>query len=290
MTTHHRYYQPSGRVSPRVLLLGVLALPALALAATLYSYITLYLPIIGLVTVILTVALGFGSALATNLVLHHGKVRSRWFAALASLGLGLFTTWFMWVTWGYAVLHRGDGGSDVPFIALVWPAGLWQLINAVNETGAWSFKGATPTGGVLWVMWAIEAAILIGFPLVTGLGVANEPYCEHCDTWCGHAKALFITPPVERAETAEHLERLDFGWLSTMGSVSRPPPPRFTRWDLYECGCRATNAVSAVGIEVKVDDKGEAQVTESPVLSGLLLAPDVVPAFRAIAQQLAAQA
>jgi len=286
MMTHSRYYQPSGRVSPRVLLLGVLALPALALAATLYSYVTLYLPIIGLVTVILTVGLGFGSALATNLVLHHGKVRSRWFAALVSLGLGLFTTWFMWVTWGYAVLHRGEG-SDVSFLAMVWPPGLWRLINAVNETGAWSFKGATPTGGVLWVMWAIEAGILLGFPLVTGLSVANEPYCEHCDTWCGHVKALFITPPLERAETAEHLERLDFGWLSTMGSVSRPPPPRFTRWDLYECGCRATNAVSAVGVEVKVDEKGEAQVTESPVLSGLLLAPDAVPAFRAIAQQLA---
>jgi hypothetical protein len=222
--------------------------------------------------------------MAAQLVLHHGKVRSPWFAGVVSLGIGLFTTWFMWVTWGYALLHRSD--SDVPFLALVWPPGLWELMQAVNEHGAWSFKGATPTGAVLWVMWAIEAAILIGFPLVTGLGVAREPYCEHCDDWCGHAEALFITPPVEQAETAEHLERLDFGWLQNMGGVERPPPPRFTRWDLFECGCRATNAVRAVGIETKLDEKGQEQVTEHPVLEGLLLAPDVVPAFRALASQL----
>lgn len=38
-------------------------------------------------------------------------------------------------------------------------------MNKVNEVGAWKFKSITPTGGVLWALWGVEAAILVGCPL-----------------------------------------------------------------------------------------------------------------------------
>ena len=276
------YYSPSGRVSPKVLLLAPLAFPLAALAATLYSYITLYLPIIGYVTVLLTAGLGFLIGSLSTLVLHRSKARSRLFATVLSLGLGLFTTWAMWVTWGYALVHRA--GSDVALWALLWPPNLWDLVSAVNEHGSWSLKGLTPTGGVLWGLWTIEAGILIVLPLLMGLTVADQPFCEHCDRWCEHTPALFLTPEVKKEEAAEHLQRRDFAWLQGLGLVERPPPPRFTRWDLYECGCRATNAVSAIGIEVGVDENGKAKVTETQLVQTFLLAPDVVPGFRQLAQ------
>ena len=282
---HTRHYQPSGRVSPLVLPLLALALPASALLATVYSYVTLYLPIIGYFTVLLTLGLGFGVGAITVAALQRGKVRSRLFAVVASLGLGLFTTWAMWVTWGYALLQQGD--SQVPLFVLLWPPALWQLISNVNETGAWSLKGATPTGAFLWVLWAIEAALLVGIPVVMGLTVAEAPYCEHCETWCAHQKAVLLTPLVEKDFAGERLRQRDFKWLESLGGLQRPPPPKFTRWDLYECGCRATNAVSAIGIEVGLDDKGNQKVTESTLVQTVLLGPDAVPGFRAIAQRLA---
>lgn len=276
------YYSPSGRVSPQVLLLAPLAFPLAGLAATLYSYVTLYLPIIGYVTVLLTAGLGFGIGSLAVWVLQRSKARSRLFATVLSLGLGLFTTWAMWVTWGYALAQRAD--SDLSPWALLWPPNLWELASMVNEHGSWSIKGLTPTGGVLWALWAIEAGILIVLPLMMGLAVADEPFCEHCDRWCEHTPALFLTPSVKKEEAAQHLERRDFAWLQGLGLVQRPPPPRFTRWDLYECGCRATNAVSAIDIEVGVDDSGKQKVTETPLVQRFLLAPDVVPAFRQLAQ------
>lgn len=283
-----RHYQPSGRVSPLALPLLALALPAAGLLATLYSYVTLYLPIVGYFTVLLTAGLGFGVGAITVAVLHKGKARSRLFAAVVSVGMGLFTTWAMWVTWGYALLHQGE--SEVPLVALLWPPNLWELISMVNEKGAWSLKGATPTGAILWILWAIEAAILVGLPVVMGLTVAEEPYCEHCESWCTHTKALFLTPLVEKEVAAEKLERKDFQWVESLGGLERPPPPKFTRWDLFECGCRATNAVSAIGIEVGVDDQGKQKVTESPLVKTVLLAPDVVPAFRSLAHRMELQA
>lgn len=279
-----RYYQPSGRVSPLVLLLWTLALPVAAIAATAYSYLTLYLPIIGTFTVLLTAGLSFLTGTLAVGVLQRGKVRSRAFAAVLSLGLGLFTTWAMWVTWGYALAHRG--GSGLPLLALLWPPNLWELMGVVNEQGAWSLKGATPTGGVLWVLWSLEAVILLGLPLVMGLTVVDQPYCEHCESWCTHTKALFLTPAVDQGEAAEHLERRDFAWVQSGGALPRPPPPKFTRWDLFECGCRATNAISAVGIEVALDEKGREKVTETTLVHALLLAPDAVPSFRLIAHRL----
>lgn len=280
-----RYYRPSGRLSLKALLLAPLALPVAALAATVYSYVTLYLPIIGYVTVLLTVGLGFAVAMLAEVVLRRGRVRSVPFALLATAGLGLFTTWFMWVTWSYALVHQNDG--ELAFAALLWPPNLWELIGLVNEKGAWNIHGATPTGLLLWVLWAVEAGILVGFPVVTGLSVAREPYCEHCDAWCTHTKGVFLTPAVAKAEAAEHLERHDFGWLTSLGALSRPPPPAFTRWDLFECGCRATNAVSAVDVAVGVDGNGKAKVTETPLVDALLLPPDVLPAFQVVARKLA---
>ncbi len=284
----NRHYQPSGRVSPLALPLIALALPAAALLAALYSYLTLYLPIVGYFTVLLTAGLGFVVGALAVAVLQRGRARSRLFAAVASLGLGLFTLWAMWVTWGYALLHQQD--SEVPLVALLWPPNLWELIAVVNEKGAWSIKGATPTGAILWIFWAIEAAILVGLPVVMGLTVADAPYCEHCESWCTHTKALFLTPLVDKDLAAERLERRDFQWLESLGSLERPPPPKFTRWDLFECGCRATNAVSAIGIEVGVDDQGKQKVTESPLVQTVLLAPDAVPAFRSLAHRMEVQA
>ncbi len=279
------YYSPSGRVSPLALLLAPLAFPLAALAATAYSYVTIYLPIIGAVTVLLTAGLGFLTGTLATAVLQRSKARSRLFATVLSLGLGLFTTWAMWVTWGYALAQRA--GSDLSPWALLWPPNLWELMGLVSEHGSWSFKGLTPTGPVLWVLWTIEAGILLAVPLVMGLTVADQPFCEHCDRWCGHTKALFLTPAVEKEEAAAHLQRRDFAWLEALGAVQRPPPSHFTRWDLYECGCRATNAVSAIGIEVGVDEHGKQKVTETPLVETFLLAPDVVPGFKQLAQHLA---
>ena len=275
------YYSPSGRISPKVLLFAPLAFPLAAVAATIYSYVTLYLPIIGYVTVLLTAGLGFLIGSLSTLVLERSKARSRLFATVLSLGLGLFTTWSMWVTWGYALAQRA--GSDIQFWALLWPPNLWDLVNAVNEHGSWSFKGLTPTGGVLWVLWTIEAGLLTVLPLVMGLSVADQPFCEHCDRWCEHTPALFLTPAVKKEEAAEHLKQRDFAWLQGLG-VARSSLAHFTRWDLYECGCRATNAVSAIDIEVGVDDNGKQKVTETPLVQTFLLAPDVVPCFRQLAQ------
>jgi len=280
-----RYYQPSGRLSLKALLLAPLALPVVALAATVYSYVTLYLPIIGYVTVLLTVGLGFAVAAVATMVLKRGRVRSVPFALLITAGLGLFTTWFMWMTWGYALVHQNDG--ELPFVALLWPPNLWELISIVNDKGAWNIHGATPTGFVLWVLWAVEAAIIIGLPVVTGLAVAREPFCEHCDAWCTHTKGAFVTSTVVKEEAAEHLERHDFAWLLSFTAL-QGQPETFTRWDLFECGCRATNAVSAVDVTVGVDSNGKAKVTETPLLAALLLPPDVLPAFHAVAQRLAA--
>ncbi|GMU63247.1 MAG: hypothetical protein AMXMBFR34_50100 [Myxococcaceae bacterium] len=252
-----RTYVPSGRFSSHALvtvpLLGILLG---ALLATAYAYLTLYLPIVGVVTFLLTGGVGLLLGMGLSALLHRGKVRNRMLGLALGLFVALVTFYVQWAVWSYALLRRDD--VDVSFLALLLqPWALWDVITVVNQHGAWSLKGATPTGGVLWALWAVEGLILVGLPTFLALASVDTPYCEACESWCGETKGVRVTdvPADGEATVLALAERDDVAALSALG-VSHEGTP-FLRWDLHACGCGETSTLCASKVTPTVDKQGK---------------------------------
>jgi|HubBroStandDraft_4_1064222.scaffolds.fasta_scaffold91277_2 hypothetical protein len=265
-----RYYRHSGRFSPiavaKALGLGLLVSVPMAFV---YSYILVYLPIIGVITFLLTAGFAGVVGYAVGAVMHAGKVRNNMAAMTTAVLVGLFALWAAWVTWVYAILHRGD--ADVGLLDLVLqPAGLWQVITIINEKGAWSFKGSTPTGGLLWAMWGLEASLIVGIVVVVARAAVSSPFCEGCDRWCEEHKAIAMLGPIRKDALVPRLEQGDYGVLRELRDVSGSS---FTQLDLHQCSqCLTTVALSATAVTFTVK-KGKQQREDKALLAHLLLSP-----------------
>src|SRR5262249_44091916 len=119
-----RYYQHSGLFSPvgvlKALVVGLLvSVPA----AFVYSYAIVYIPIVGIISFVLTGGFALAVGAAVGALLRSGKVRNQAVAVGTALPVGLFALWAAWVTWVYALLNRSDANVDLLDLALD-PVGL----------------------------------------------------------------------------------------------------------------------------------------------------------------------
>lgn len=248
------YYSHSGKFAPDAPLVAMaVGVPTALVLSWLYAYAILYIPIVGLVTFILTGGLGACVGIAVGLVLKQRKVRNKAVAWGVGLFVGFVTLWLSWVSWIVGLVRRGD--EDISWLGVLFsPGGLWQVIEKVNEVGAWSFKGATPTGGILWALWAAEALIIVGVAAWIAALMIDDPYCETCGTWTTGRQGVATSAKGDASSLREALERKDFaGALAGAGPAVNVV--EWLRYDVHECGqCGDTNTLSV--IEVKVKDKG----------------------------------
>jgi hypothetical protein len=273
-----RYYRHSGRFSSSAVVKAAgLGLVASVPLAFIYAYVIVYLPIISVITFLLTGGFGALVGFAIGTVMHRGKVRNDVVVLATAILVGLFALWASWVAWVYALLHRADAEVGLLDLALN-PIGLGRIIAIINEKGAWSLKGFTPTGGVLWAMWAVEAAIIVGCVVLVAQAMVSSPFCEGCDRWCEEHKGIALLGPTSKDALRPRLEQGDY---AVLGELEGPTGSAFTQLDLHQCSqCLATVALTATAVTVTLK-KGKQEKEEKVLLKHLLLSPDELSTVKA---------
>src|SRR5512140_1469957 len=139
-------YRPSGKFGLSSLLWTPLfGIPAAVAVAAAYAYATLYIPLFGVGSVLLTAGFGLLVGVIAAAGIGRGKARHPGLATLLGLGVGLVALYASWAVWIFAFFRRS--GAEVALAdLLLQPGPLWRIIGAVNAQGAWSIKGSTPTG------------------------------------------------------------------------------------------------------------------------------------------------
>jgi hypothetical protein len=274
-----RYYRHSGRFSPSAVALALAAgLLAAVPMAFVYSYGIVYIPIVGMVSFLLTAGFAAIVGFATGWVLRKGKVRNHGATLAAALPVALFALWAAWVTWVYATLHRAD--AEVGLLDLVvQPTGLWNVITIINEKGAWSLKGLTPTGGLLWGLWALEAGLIVGMVVWVARECVNLPFCEPCDRWCDKPQVVATLGPTSKDALAPRLEKGDY---AVLGELPAATALAYTRLDLHQCAqCQATTTLTATSVTV-TGKKGKQEKKEKTLVKYLLVPPGELSAMRSV--------
>ena len=194
-----RYYHPSGKFAPSfILYFLVTILLACPMLGLIYAYAIWYIPFI-YINFILAGGLGFVVALIVSfLVVKKGKVRNIPLAyALGALG-GVAALYFQWVVWIDLVLNMGETvvGSRIGvtvstikildvFALAFQPSLMIELMVEINQYGTWGIggSGAAVSGGILSVIWVIEAVLIVGASAHFSGPSARDPFCEVGNTW-----------------------------------------------------------------------------------------------------------
>jgi hypothetical protein len=260
-------YIPSGSLGSSLLFIPLVTLPAIVVLSVVYSYISVYSPIIGVITFLVMLFFAYAVGTTISWAGFKAKCRNPMFLRLAGLAGGLAALFLSWVAFIFALLNRVAESADekVSFLALLLnPLGLWEIILAINESGYYSISSTTPTGIVLWAIWGIEALAIVGITLVTATkSVEDNLFCEPCDQWCAVEGAV-LTDEFEEVHTPE---RMHFETLLNADPVTNTDLP-FVLTQVLACQrCGDTGGLK-FGI-VKTNNEGK---QETEAVSGIYLA------------------
>ena len=300
-SSEFRYYHHSGQFSPGgaliALLLGLLVGAPVAFA---YAWLIHWDPII----YINGIACGLFGALMgmlTQMFLVSRKCRSLAVAAVVALCVALGTYYFSWAVWLHATMTRG---SILDFLR---PLNMLGAILVVNEHGVWTYHGDVIRGAILWVVWAAEAGMFIGFAVYGAIHEMLEAtFCEGCELWTQVHTGVCIVPagaapPVtdkaglksylkglkqHAAELKDRLENKDLTYLEQLGPVAEGAIAWY-RLDLHSCPqCKMTNTLRVTQFKRRVEGKKVSkQKDEKEVLRQLLLSSTEVEAVRKLGQK-----
>ena len=265
---HMHFYRESGKFSP-VGVIGAVAASAVtaAILGFVYAYAIYYIPIIYL-NFFITLAFGAGVGYVAGFMAKSGKTRNTKVVLLLGLVAGVLALYFQWVFWVGIVFE------EVPEIGHVYGLGfLWELILAINENGVWGMgsSGEPVTGIVLWIVWGIEAVMIVGAATFVALMVCNGVFCERCNQWADEALGgVNLALSDELNAVLPALSEGHFGGLKSV-PLAGHDDAAYARVDFRSCHrCTEFNTLSLVGVIHQLDKDGNLETKEDPIIEGLL--------------------
>ena len=169
-----------------VLLLGT---PVAVIMAAVYSYLVIYVPLIGYVNILFLGGYVFATGYALARLVKFYKCRNQAVAFLLGCIIGTIGLYAAWV-FAFKAMY----GDEIDLAKLAFmPGFVWDAAVEQNKIGWWQ---GGPTGVFQWIICAIEAtAIVLGCGIAALLGIDREVFCESCFKWCetGSLKKLKVT-------------------------------------------------------------------------------------------------
>lgn len=191
-----------------------------------YAAAEIYIPIGGWITVILLGGFAYGLAWLVDQAARRSKCRDLVYVRAMGAASGVFGLYGSWVAFTYLLIQREQVENDVTYMRLFLdPALVFSIARSIAEVGWYSIASLTPAGTLIWILWGIEAAVIILVPaLITGKFIGETAYCVDCDAWCTREAGLLLTGvPSSRDDRARVID----GDLAALAAL--PPRPKDLR-------------------------------------------------------------
>lgn len=258
-------YKPSGKLGTALVLVPIAGLVSALVLGVVYGFINVYNPLI-YIEVLATFFFGLILGMAVAHTAVFAKCRNPGVAGLLGVVLGSAGFYFGWAAFTYALIQRSTSAPGLTLTGcLANPSLIWNFASVLAPTGWYTIFGATPSGALLWVIWFVEAVIIIGASgFYAYTTIEEKVFCEACGGWCALKK------DVARADGKKDLTllpRLQSGDLAAMNEL--PPPkagsPAYFRLDhqlCEKCGNMGTYKIFEVTEEKDKDGKMESKEKE----------------------------
>lgn len=279
-------YKQSGRLGSGLVLIPLIGGVAAIVLAIAYAYADVYIPIAGYVSFILTFGFAIGVGFAVSMAAVGAKCRSTGFVHFAGFLIGLLALYVSWAAFVFVLIKR-ELPSEIDISlpeTFLEPALVWNMALTINESGWYSIRDATPKGTTLWILWGIEALIVVGgVALISATGIAGRVFCERCTRWCDSVKD-FMRLALPNDENL--MIRLSGGHLDALGElpvVSAMATP-YLRVDVQRCqSCTDTATWQVFLVTHQQTKEGKLQEKEQGLTQQQLLTPEQLQKLNAFA-------
>ena len=148
-----------------------------------YGYLMKWIPFI-ILRVFGTAGSGLAFGFLTMWLMKTGKVRSTPVAALCGAVAGLVGLYFVWNGHIHTLVNKAP--------LLCPPDTMVATMSYFYEQGTWGLRGSgNVTGIMLALVWAVEAAIIIGLSALIPFGtISDTPFCEKNQCWLDQEKKI----------------------------------------------------------------------------------------------------
>lgn len=266
-------YEPSGRYPGRIFLL----LPAFAgvgvIAGAIYAALVVFIPIVGFVSLVAFAGLAFGlsEVVRRGARVHHSRSRALNRALGAFLGAcTMYSSWAFFLFF-LSTVH----GGELPLLRAFDPGVVVYGISELGATGWQTIKGFTPSGGLLYLAWLLEAVVIVGWPAWLGGQAAEQPYCESCGDWIEASRGVLLFGYNPGVDVDEMIRRWDVGTLLALAPAGTDDLDNWNLIDRIDCpSCDGFTAVGVLKIVWSHDDHGQLQQATERQVEPHLIPPE----------------
>lgn len=259
------FYQHSGKPGNSVTTILLLGIPVAVAMAAIYSYLVVYVPLIGYINILFLGGYVFGTGYVLSRLAKMGKSRSEKMSfALGCLvgAVGLYAAWLFF--------FKAIAGENFPLLEYAsHPQEVWEIAKALNAEGWWE---GGPTGIFGWIVSGLEAVtFVLGCGLITMISIDCEVFCERCNHWCEPAATqnLKITEEFASAMEAERKSAWKHFDILKLPKADLDEYPRFVGEVLTCTGCGNTSAIRLQLLSIVNGENGPEE--SSKALPGILL-------------------
>ena len=267
-------YKPSGESGNAMVLVPMFAIPLSLIMGIVYAYISVYNPLIGVISFLLP--LGFGALFGLGLTkaVSLAKCRNPRLVLLTCGAATVFVMYCVWASFIYVFLDHIN--APVPLTTVfLGPAGIFNTMSLIAVNGWYTVKGTTPSGIVLWLFWVCEAGMIAYLAVTMPLNHVKETlFCEDCNDWCAAKKDLARYLPT--GETAKN-NRIKDGDLTVLAELTpaTKTAPLYMRLDSQRCGkCSRTSTFQLSQISITKDKNGKPQEKVEKLTELVILTPE----------------
>ena len=176
--------------------------------------------------------------------------------------VGLLAVYVSWVGWILAMSKQQ--------LLTFAPGEILSVIAEAAEEGVWSISGSTPTGVLLYLVWIVEALLIIGATAGVAMAIVSSAvFCEPCDRWLD---TFETSPPLAVPASADVVGALENGDCQPVLDLSKADVSARQFWHIELTGCSTcdtSDLLSIKAVEKTFDKKGKEQVNAKMVVEHL---------------------
>jgi hypothetical protein len=272
MISDERIYRHSGRFSHLGLLLTVpICVAVVSVLAVIYGHLMALIPLI-VITALLPFLFGIAIGGLVGFVGHLGKNRSRWVAALVTLGLVLWGEYLSWGVWVYDIFEESHGAYAHTYSV----AKIWGFAKEFAANGSYTLiTGTEIKGWMLWVSWFLEFITVVGMALLIAVVFSSWGYfCERCGRWTDESFTMEHLANTAISEISPKAVRE--GDLSGLLGLSWAQAGEKTTLKITvdHCSiCKAFHVFNLLRLGEKKNEEGKTEKTERALIPDLLITP-----------------
>jgi hypothetical protein len=272
MANNELFYKHSGRFEPTGVAWSFAAMIGAGVGmGYLYGVLTWVVPFI-YVVVLGTIGLGLLVGFLSTVLTIKANTRNNTLIVLGPALASLAAFYSAWAGYLFAA-------SDWQYF--FWePVEIVSTIQRIAENGLWSMFGNTPTGLVLYSIWLVEAAIIVGLGLILGIGhINNPPFSENAGAWADQTEVL----PPAKALTPETIrqvrEQIKHGDLSCFGLFEPLNDGDFagvhTSFRVaWAPGHEQEQFLTITSVMITEDEQGNVQTNNTPIANNMIIDPE----------------